>query len=122
MTQSCNHPGEYGSLVSLLQDVGKKPREHNEEYLEAIETFLSHIEESPETMLDKVREAKTLRMRQELKETIFREALQYLDNLAGRDEVSMREYTFTSAVVGDLMRLFADNAMRADTHTSKATQ
>jgi len=92
---------------------GKTREEQSEDkYLEAVESFLSYMKESPKTMLQKVRKAKTSRTREELREGTIREAILYLDGLAERDEVSTEEYAFRSAVIGDFMRLLSDYVIR----------
>jgi hypothetical protein len=99
-------------LNSLLQDFKRRTGDYENWYLEAVETFLSYMGEKPETMLEKVAEARTLSMRQELQERVFLEALRYLDSLSRREDISVDEYNLRSAVLGDLMRLFAENVMR----------
>ena len=92
----------------------KASRENGDEkgYLEAVEGFLSHMQEDSKTMLQKMKEAKTTGMREKLRERVFREAILYLDALARRKEVSMSDYSFRSAVIGDFLRLLADYVFR----------
>lgn len=114
MPKDLNEQNEHGNLVSLLQSMDGKTRGRPREdrYLEAVETFLSYMKESPKTMLQKIREAKTSRMREELREGTIRKAILYLDDLAKREDVSTEEYAFRSAVIGDFMRLFSDYVIR----------
>lgn len=104
----------YEDLVSLLKKVEKESRGNGDKnkYLEAVEGFLSHMHENPKTMFQKMKEANTTRMREELRGRVVREAILYLDTLAQEEQVSMSEYSFRSAVIGDFCRLLADYVFR----------
>jgi hypothetical protein len=104
----------YNNLVSLLQSIEERTagNENKDKYIEAVETFLSYMQESPKTMLQKVKGAKSLKTREELRERTVREAIRYLDTIAEREEVSIREYSFRSAVVGEFIRLLGNYVVR----------
>ncbi len=104
----------YNDLTSLLQskEEMRKENKSKDRYREAVEAFLSYMQETPKTMLDKVREAKTLRTREGLREHIVRESIGYLDDLAERDEISVREYSFRSAVIGDFIKLLGSHVVK----------
>lgn len=101
---------EYDNLISLLQTMSQRTNgnRYEDKYMKVVETFLSHLHETPKTMLQKVTEAKTLKTREELRKHTVREAIFYLDSLSERDEISMSDYAFSSAVIGNFMKLIAD--------------
>jgi DNA polymerase III delta prime subunit len=101
---------EYDNLISLLQTMSQRTNGNKDEdkYMKAAEAFLSHLHETPKTMLQKVNEAKTLKTREALRRHTVREAIFYLDSLVERDEISMSDYAFRSAVIGNFMKLIAD--------------
>jgi len=104
----------YDDLTALLQSMQeiKEGNESKDRYLEAAEAFLSYMQETPKTMLDKIREAKTLRTREGLREHTVRESIRYLDNLTEKDEIPVHEYAFRSAVVGDFIKLLGSHVAR----------
>ncbi len=104
----------YDDLASLLQSMVERTagNENKNKYLEATEAFLSYMQENPRTMLQKVKEAKSLKIREELRERTVREAIRYLDMITKREEVPMREFAFRSAVVGDFIRLLGNYVVR----------
>ena len=114
MTENPYEQIEYENLILLLQSMSKrtKTNEDEDKYLRVIRTFLTHLHETPKTMLQKVNEAKTLKTREELRRHTIREAIFYLDSLAERDEISMNDYAFRSAVIGNFMKLMADYVIK----------
>lgn len=114
MTENPYEQIEYDNLILLLQAMSKRTNEEEDEdkYMREIRTFLTHLHETPKTMLQKASEAKTLKTREELRIHTIREAIFYLDSLAERDEISMNEYAFRSAVIGKFMRLMTDYVIK----------
>jgi hypothetical protein len=111
MTDNPHWHIEDDNLVSLLQAMSVRTSEDEDEdrYMREVRAFLSYLHETPETMLQRVNEVKTLKMKEELRKQTVRDAIFYLDSFAKREEISMSHYAFRSAVIGNFLKLIADH-------------
>ncbi len=114
MTENPYGQIEYDNLILLLQAMSKRTNKNEDEdkYLRVIRAFLTYLNETPKTMLQKANRAKTLKTREELRIHTIRESIFYLDSLAERDEISMNDYAFRSAVIGNFMKLMTDYVIK----------